>query len=196
MRKVVVTNSITLDGVMQAPGGVDEDLRGNFRHGGWSAPYNDEVRFKAMAEGMSKPADMLFGRRTYENFFQVWHGRTDNPFSPVLDNAAKYVASTTLTEPLQWKNSALLAGDAAQAVAKLKRSHGNDLVILGSGVLIQSLLRANLVDQLILCIHPLVLGYGRRMFADDGAFAKFRLTSSLPTTTGVIIATYEYAHET
>jgi dihydrofolate reductase len=191
MRKVVVTNNISLDGVMQAPGRADEDTRDGFQHGGWALPYNDAVKGQAMAEGMSTGGALLFGRRTYEDFFKVWPGRKDNPFTAVLDNSPKYVASTTLHEPLPWKNSTLLRGDVADAVTKLKQEPGKDLVILGSGVLVQSLMRHKLVDQLVLMIHPLVLGRGRRLFADDGEFATLRLVKSVTTTVGVVIATYE-----
>ncbi|MEP6493838.1 MAG: dihydrofolate reductase family protein [bacterium] len=190
MRKVVVVNNVSLDGVMQAPGRPDEDTRGGFTHGGWAAEYNDAVKGQAMAKGMSKNGDLLFGRRTYEDFFKVWPSRKDNPFTAVLDNTQKYVASTTLHEPLPWKNSTLLSGNAADAVAALKTQPGGDLCVLGSGVLVQSLMRRNLVDQFILLIHPLALGVGRRMFADDAAMAKFHLDESVVTTTGVIIATY------
>jgi dihydrofolate reductase len=190
MRKVVVVNNVSLDGVMQAPGRPDEDTRGGFKYGGWAAEYNDAVKGKTMAQGMAKGGDLLFGRRTYEDFFRVWPGRKDNPFTEVLDNTQKYVASTTLRETLPWKNSTLLQGDAADAVAKLKSGDGGDLIVLGSGVLVQSLLRRNLVDQITLLIHPLTLGTGRRMFADDGSMAKFRLDQHVVTTTGVIIAMY------
>ena len=191
MRKVMVLNNLTLDGVMQAPGRPDEDLRGGFTHGGWSMPYNDAVKGQAMGEGMSQGADLLFGRRTYEDFYKVWPNRTDNPFTAVLDNSQKYVASRTLKAPLPWKNSTLLDGDAADAVDRLKREPGLDLLVMGSGVLIESLMRRNLVDWFILLIHPLVLGNGRRLFTDGGALSKLKLVKSVPTTTGVIIATYE-----
>jgi dihydrofolate reductase len=190
MRKVVVVNNVSMDGVMQAPGRAGEDTRDGFAHGGWAAEYNDAVKGQTMAKGMAKGGDLLFGRRTYEDFFKVWPNRKDNPFTAVLDNTQKYVASTTLREPLPWKNSTLLQDDAADAVAELKSSDGGDLTVLGSGVLVQSLLRRNLVDQLMLLIHPLTLGVGRRLFADDGAMAKFRLDQHVVTTTGVIIATY------
>ena len=193
MRKINVTNNLTLDGVMQAPGGKEEDPRDSFEYGGWAVPYNDGVKGRVMAQGMAKRSSLLFGRRTYEHFFKVWPGRTDNPFSEVLDNTQKYVASRTLTEPLPWKNSTLLHGDAADAIATLKQQPGPDLVILGSGELVRSLLRRQLIDEMVLVIHPLVLGAGRRMFGDDGAFAKFGLVNSVPTTTGAIIATYQRA---
>lgn len=191
MRRITVTSNVTLDGVMQAPGGREEDVRDGFQHGGWAGPYNDPVKGRIMAEGMAQESELLFGRRTYEHFFKVWPGRTDNPFSPVLDNTRKYVASRSLKEPLPWKNSTLLQGDAADAVARLKRQAGKDLVILGSGELVRSLMRRNLIDEFQLLIHPLVLGSGRRLFAEDGTVAKLRLVNSVPTTTGVMIATYE-----
>jgi dihydrofolate reductase len=176
---------------MQSPAAPDEDTRGGFKHGGWAAAYNDEVKMREMGKGMAKGGEMLFGRRTYEKMYKAWHGRTDgNPFTSVLDNARKYVASRTLKEPLTWQNSVLLRGDAADAVGKLKKGDGADLVILGSGELIRSLAQRDLIDQYTLLIHPLVLGPGLRMFGDDGAYAKFRLVDSVPTTTGVIIATY------
>ena len=191
MRRVIVTNNVTLDGVMQAPGRPDEDTRGGFEHGGWAMPYNDAVKGQFVAEGMSTQAsELLFGRRTYEDFFKVWPGRTDNPFTEVLDNTQKYVASTKLKAPLPWKNSALLHGDATDAVEALKKTPGPDLIILGSGELVRSLARRSLVDEYVLFIHPLVLGSGRRLFEDGDAFATLRLTKSLSTTTGVVIATY------
>ena len=193
MRKITVNNNVTLDGVMQAPGGIDEDCRDDFKYGGWAVPYNDPVKFRVMAQGMAQRGSLIFGRRTYEHFFKVWPGRTDNPFTEVLDNTQKVVASTTLKDPLPWKNSTLLLGDAADAIETLKQQPGDDFVILGSGELVQSLMRRNLIDRFVLIIHPLVLGQGHRMFANDGSFAKFRLIESVPTTTGAIIATYDQA---
>lgn len=190
MSKLVVVNNVTLDGVMQAPGRSDEDTRGGFTHGGWAIPYNDAVMGQAMGEGMAQSGFLLFGRRTYEDFYSVWPNRTDNPFTQVLNNAQKYVASTTLAEPLPWSNSTLLSGDVAGAVAQLKSQPGKDIVILGSGELIKSLMRSNLIDQFTLLIHPLVLGAGRRLFPDDVPYAALHLASSVTTTTGVIIATY------
>ena len=192
MAFISVFNSVTLDGVMQAPGGKEEDSRDGFPYGGWAGPYNDQVKGQIAGEGMSKKGGLLFGRRTFEHMYKAWHGRTDaNPFTKVLDDTPKFVASNTLEEPLEWENSTLLQGDAADAVEKLKKESSMDFTILGSGVLIRSLLKRNLIDQLILSIHPLVLGTGHRMFADDGTFAKFKMTRSVPTTTGVIIAFYE-----
>jgi len=193
MRKVVVTNNLTLDGVMQAPGRPDEDVRSGFDRGGWALRYNDPVMGRVMGEGMAQAGALLLGRRTYEDFASVWPNRTDNPFTEVLDATQKYVASTTLAEPLPWKNSTLLKGDAADAVADLKQQPGPDLTILGSGELIQSLRRRNLIDEYVLLIHPLVLGSGRRLFPDGSPPADLRLAGSVTTTTGVMIATYQPA---
>ena len=191
MGKVVVNLSVTLDGVTQAPGRPDEDTRGGFKYGGWALPYFDPVMGKAAVEGMAKPAALLFGRRTYEDFYSVWPNRTDNPFTAVLDNSQKYVASRTLKEPLPWINSTLLAGDAAAAVAKLKEESDKELVVLGSVALVQSLMQHNLVDVYVLSIHPLVLGSGRRLFVDRSPYAKLQLVDSKTTTTGVVMATYQ-----
>ncbi|HET8788468.1 MAG TPA: dihydrofolate reductase family protein [Actinomycetes bacterium] len=191
MREITVFNSVTLDGVTQAPGRPDEDTRGGFANGGWAAPYMDEVMGRVAAEGMAGPGALLLGRRTYEDFHGFWPHQTDNPFTEVLDSTRKYVASTTLREPLPWRNSTLLEGDAAEAVARLKEQPGEDLTVLGSGELVQSLRRRDLVDRYVLLIHPLVLGSGRRLFPDGGPASTLRLVGSVPTTTGVIIATYQ-----
>jgi dihydrofolate reductase len=190
MGKVVVFTSLTLDGVMQAPGRPDEDRRGGFDRGGWALPYNDPVMGRVAAEGMAQEGSLLLGRRTYEDFFSFWPKQPDSPFTEALDNTRKYVASTTLDEPLPWRNSTLLKGDAADAVAELKRQPGEDLTVLGSGELVQSLRRRDLVDEYMLLIHPLVLGSGRKLFPDGGPPAELRLVDTVTTTTGVIIATY------
>ena len=187
MSKVVVFNNLTLDGVMQAPGRPDEDRRGGFEYGGWATPY---ATMEAAEESMANTGALLMGRRTYEDFYTVWPNQTDNPFTEVLNNTQKYVASTTLQEPLPWVNSTLLKGDAAEAVARLKQEPGKDLVILGSGELIQSLMRRNLVDKYVLLIHPLILGSGRHLFTDGGSFAALRLLNTKTMSTGVMIATY------
>jgi dihydrofolate reductase len=190
MRRISVTVSLSLDGVMQAPGRQDEDVRGGFDRGGWANGYNDEVMGRRMAEGMSQNGVLLFGRRTYQDFFSVWPHRTDNPFTDVLDRTQKYVTSRTLEGSLPWQNSVLLPGEAAESVAELKRRPGPDLAVLGSGNLVQTLRRAGLVDEYLLLIHPLILGTGSRLFP-DGPPADLRLTESLTTTTGVIIASYQ-----
>ena len=193
MGKVVVINNVTLDGVMQAPGRPDEDTRGGFAHGGWAQPFTDPVMMSVAAEGGATSGSILLGRRTYEDFFSFWPHQTDNPFTEVLDNTQKYVASATLSEPLPWRNSTLLQGDATDAVARLKEQPGKDMVVLGSGELVQSLRRRNLVDRYVLLVHPLILGTGRRLFPDGAAPATLRLLDSKTTTTGVVIATYEEA---
>jgi dihydrofolate reductase len=193
MRNLVVVNNLTLDGVMQSPGRPDEDTRGGFRHGGWARPYGDEVMGRVMAERMAASGSLVLGRRTYEDFHGYWPKQTDNPFTPVLNQTTKYVASTTLSEPLVWEHSVLLEGDAAEAVAGLKLQDGKDLVVLGSGKLTESLLRRDLVDQFVLLIYPLVLGTGRRMFPGGVPSSQLRLVDAIPTTTGVLIATYQPA---
>jgi len=198
MRKIFVIENLTLDGVMQAPGRPDEDTRGGFKHGGWALSYNDEVMMREMMGGGMGQTDLLFGRRTYEDFYGFWPKQTNpNPFTEVLNNTRKYVVSTTLTDSLPWANSTLLAGDGVAALTKLKQQPGNDLVILGSGVLVQSLMRHTLIDVYRLSIHPLVLGSGRHLFLHgDTAFTTLRLTHAVTTTTGVVIATYEPAKPT
>ena len=193
MRKIVVFENLTLDGVMQAPGRPDEDPRGGFAHGGWAQPYADPVLASVAGESMANTGALLLGQRTYQDFYGYWPKQTDNPFTEVLNTTHKYVASTTLEEPLAWSNSTLLKGDAAKAVAELKQQPGKDLVVLGSGELVQSLLRADLVDEYLLLIHPLVLGSGRRLFPDGGPSAALRLVDAKPTTTGVLVATYQPA---
>ncbi|RIQ27106.1 dihydrofolate reductase family protein [Jiangella rhizosphaerae] len=192
MGRIVVIENISLDGVMQAPAGPEEDTRGGFRHGGWAAPYSDEVAMREMGEGMAKGEQggpLLLGRVTYQQFEAFWPKQTDgNPFTPVLDAARKYVVSTTLTEPLTWENSVLIGGDE---IAAVKEREPGDIGVLGSGELVQTLLRHDLVDQFVLSIHPLVLGEGARLFRDGAQLAAFRLVKSVPTTTGVIIATYD-----
>jgi dihydrofolate reductase len=194
MAKVIVVNHVTLDGVMQAPGRPDEDTRGGFEHGGWAIRGNDEVMGRKMGEGMATGGPLLLGRRTYEDFYGFWPNQSDNPFTEVLNNVPKYVASRTLKEPLPWANSILLDGDATDAVAKLKEQPIGDLTIMGSGDLIASLTAAGLIDEYLLMIHPLVLGTGRRLFA-EGAHVSLRLTDSVTTTTGVVIASYQRARD-
>jgi len=193
MRRIVANISLSLDGVMQAPGRPDEDRRSGFEHGGWANGYHDAVMMQAMGEGLSQGADLLFGRRTYEDFYSVWPKRKDNPFTPVLDASLKLVASRTMKEPLPWQNSRLLSGEAATTVARLKQQPGKDIVVLGCGDLMQTLIRERLVDSYVLLIHPLLLGQGRRLFGDDAARTPLRLVKSVTTTKGVVIGTYEPA---
>lgn len=194
MSRISVSNSITLDGVMQAPARPDEDTRGGFPFGGWALPYNDPVMGETMARRASGGGSLLLGRRTYEDLASVWpHMPEENPFTRLINARRKWVASRTLREPLAWNNSVLLEGDVVEAVTALRAQPDTDLAILGSGELVQSLLAAGLIDEFVLLIHPLVLGQGIRLFPDGGPPAHFRLVDALPTTTGVIIATYEVA---
>ncbi len=190
MGKVVAFESVTLDGVMQAPGRPDEDRRGGFEHGGWAARYADQESGKFAAEGMATTGGLLFGRRTYEDFHGFWPNQPDNPFTEILDATQKYVASRSLREPLPWQHSTLLGGDAVDAVAALKQELDHDLVILGSGELVRSLAGPGLIDEYILLIHPLVLGTGRRLFDDGGPPVELELSETRTTTTGVVLARY------
>jgi dihydrofolate reductase len=191
VRNISATLNISMDGVIQGPGRPDEDTRGGFDRGGWALPYNDEVMAQRMGEGMASSGAMLFGRRTYEDFYGYWPRQTDNPFTPYLNQATKYVVSSTLSEPLSWENSILLSGDPAASVADLKSQPGPDLGIVGSAQLVRSLLAANLIDRYVLLIHPLVLGQGRRLFDERGPGVDFDLVDSVITSKGVIIATYQ-----
>ena len=189
--RIVVINHLTLDGVMQAPGRPDEDTRGGFSHGGWAIPGNDEVMGHALAGRMGKPdGGLLLGRRSYEDMLASWNAQ-GGPFKDALNSAPKYVASTRSATRLDWPNSTLLHGDIPAAVAGLKQRPGGNLVIMGSGQLIRSLLPHGLIDEYLLMIHPLVLGSGQRLFDHHDHVARLRLLSSAATTTGVIIATYQ-----
>ena len=198
MSRIVVMNHVTLDGVMQAPGRPEEDIRGGFTQGGWGAHLSetpDDFVGKAMGARMAAGgglAGWLFGRRTYEDLLSYWNEQPDSPFGPMLKNSPKYVASRTLTEPLPWPNSTLLHGDIADAVGALKAQSDGVLAIMGSGELIGSLMAAALIDEYLLMIHPLVLGAGRRLFP-GGVQVRLRLTGSVTTAAGVVIATYEPA---
>ncbi|MEJ2350526.1 MAG: dihydrofolate reductase family protein [Anaerolineales bacterium] len=193
MGKITVVNNVTLDGVMQAPARPDEDTRGGFAHGGWAIPYQDPVLARKMGAMMAGgEGALLLGRRTYEDFCAVWPKRTDNPYTEYLNKVQKYVASTTLKVPLPWQNSILLSGDAADAVATLKREQDKSFTILGSGELIRSLIRRNLIDEYVLLIFPIALGTGRRLFP-EGEPVRLGLVDSLTTPSGVILATYQAA---
>jgi dihydrofolate reductase len=189
--RVVVFEHLTLDGVMQAPGRPDEDRRDGFEHGGWATLWDPVVG--AAEERMTATEALLFGRRTYEAFYSYWPKQTDNRLTDVLTGTRKYVASRTLREPLPWENSTLLEGEAGEAVSALKEHPGADLVVLGSGDLIRTLMRSALVDEFVLLIQPLVLGSGRRLFADDCAPAALQLVDAKTSPTGVLIATYRRA---
>ena len=192
MGKVIVMNGMTLDGVMQAPGRPDEDTRDGFAHGGWGVPYFDEATVTKMGELMGEEHAWLFGRWTYEQLLAYWN-RQGGPFKDPLNNTRKYVASSNPEAKLDWPNSTLLHGDVPAAVADLKQSSNTNLVIMGSGVLIGSLMPADLIDEYLLSIAPLVLGTGRRMFP-DGVHASLRLVDIETTSKGVVTAVYEPAN--
>jgi dihydrofolate reductase len=192
MRKVIVNEFMSLDGVVQAPGGVDEDTSGGFEHGGWHLRYFDDLSQKRVLESIVEAGGFLLGRRTYQIFAAYWPNASEEEqvIAEPLNTKPKYVASTTLTEPLEWQNSTLLQGDLAEAVAELKQEDGGDLHVIGSAELVQSLIGRGLLDELRLMIDPLLLGGGKRMFPNDGSLRTLRLVDSEVTTTGAILATY------
>jgi dihydrofolate reductase len=191
MRRVSVTEFLSLDGVMQGPGDPDEDRSGGFAHGGWHLPYVDDVFMQSASEGMAETGGFLFGRKTYEIMAAHWPSQPDSdPFAAILNGLPKYVASTTLREPLEWKGSTLLQGDAPTAVAELKEQPGGDLVVLGSGELVRALMDHDLVDEFRLMIDPIVLGGGKRLFPEGGQKRPLRLVSSTTSGTGMLITTY------
>jgi dihydrofolate reductase len=196
MRKLIVLTFISLDGVMQAPGGPEEDPTGDFKYEGWVAGYFDEYLLKAMVMQMSKPLDLLLGRKTYEIFAAHWPyvNSRDDPFAAKINNSKKYVASKTLTK-LDWSNSELIEGDVGEEVKKLKKQDGPDIQVHGSGNLVQTLLKHNLIDELWLKIFPVTLGTGKRLFAEGTIPSAFKLIESEISPNGVIIASYERAGE-
>ena len=196
MRKPIVLSFITIDGVMQAPGGPEEDLTGCFKHEGWVAGYFDDFLLKVMIKQMSKPFDLLLGRKTYEIFAAHWpHANaSEDPFAARINNAKKYVASKTLTK-LDWNNSELIKGDAWNEIKKIKEQDGPEIQVHGSGNLIQMLLKHDLVDELWLKVFPITLGVGKRLFAEGTIPAGFKLLESEISPSGVIIASYERAGE-
>lgn len=193
MRKLVVIEGLSLDGVMQAPGAPDEDTDGGFRNGGWQRPYFDEVMGTDAAKGMAATDAHLFGRKTYEIFAAHWPtAPSDDPFAKHLNSTKKYVASTTLKR-VDWQNSTLLKGDVAEAVTGLKNQPGKNISVLGSGKLVQTLIEHDLVDEYYLTLTPILLGGGKRLFRDDRQMRKMQLVESKPTTTGCVILTYQRA---
>jgi dihydrofolate reductase len=193
MRKLVVTTFLSVDGVMQAPGAPDEDRSGGFELGGWSVPYWDDVMGGLVAESIEALDTLLLGRRTYEIFSQHWpHVTGDDPVAAALNGARKYVASRSLRDT-EWAGSAVIEGDVVDAVAGLKDDDGADIQVQGSGNLVQTLLRHDLVDEFVLWTFPVVLGSGKRLFADGAVPAGLRLVDSTTSTTGVLINRYERA---
>ncbi len=194
MRELIVTTFLTLDGVMQAPGGPGEDDEGGFAHGGWSVNYWDERMGQVAAEVMRPPFDLVLGRKTYDIFAAHWPHASEEDGAKPLNDAVKYVASRS-RPTLAWSNSVLIEGDAAEGIAELKRDDGPQLQVHGSGNLIQTLLRHGLVDRYYLWVFPLVIGSGKRLFSDGTVPAGLKLVDSKVSTTGVAIGTYEPAGE-
>jgi dihydrofolate reductase len=190
MRKVIVLEHISLDGVIQAPGGADEDTSGGFAYGGWTSPYSDAILGTLLRKQMSLPFDLLLGRKTFEIWAPYWPQHADA--WPGVNSATKYVASNTMTSG-EWLPSVILNGDVAEKVAKIKQQPGSDLHVWGSGNLIQTLIKHELVDAFWLMIYPITLGVGKRLFADGTIMMPFKVTESQVTSKGVMIVNYERA---
>ncbi len=196
MRRIVVSEFVTLDGVMQGPGGPDEDREGGFEHGGWQMQFSlDEAQVQAMREAIAATDAYLFGRKTYQIMAPYWPTQPDTDmFAAALNPRPKYVVSRTLREPLEWQNSTLIGDDAVEAISQLKAEQGGDISILGSGDLVQTLIRHDLVDEIVLMVHPLVLGSGKRLFRDGLTLKRFQLADSLAGSNGIVTLTYRPAH--
>jgi dihydrofolate reductase len=193
MRRLIVNEFMSLDGVVQAPGAADEDTSGGFKHGGWNMRYMEDELARRWALGsIVEAGGFLLGRRTYEIFAAYWPNASEEEqvIAAPLNTKPKHLASTTLGEPLGWQNTTLLQGDVADAVAALKQEDGDDLHVIGSPRLVQTLTEHNLVDAFRVMIDPLLVGGGKRLFRDDGALRPLRLVDSRVTTTGAILATY------
>ena len=191
MPKIVVSEFVTLDGVMQGPGDPDEDRSGGFDRGGWQLPYFDETFGEYVMGGMAAAGGFLLGRRTYETFAAFWPNQpADDPLAGTMNAMPKFVVSTTLEEPLAWENSTLIRDDVPGAIAALRQGAGKDIQVIGSGELVQTLIRHDLVDEYRLMVHPIVLGKGKRLFREQDAPSRLRLVESKPTSTGVLLATF------
>jgi len=192
MRKVIVTEWMSLDGVVQAPGEPEEDLSGGFQYGGWHLVYFEDISMGWVVKNVTEAGGFLFGRRTYEHFAGHWPNATEEEqvVARPLNTLPKYVASTTLTDPLEWENSTVLQGDVADAVLALKQDEAADLLVIGSTQLVKTLIEHDLVDEYRLMIDPVILGGGKRLFDEDGALRSLRLVDSQVVSTGAIIATY------
>ena len=195
MRKVVVVEWMTLDGVVQAPGHPDEDRDGGFEHGGWHLRYFDDTSREWVAQGYAEAGGFMFGRRTYQNLAAYWPNASEEEqvIAEPLNTKPKYVASRTLAEPLEWQNSTLLTGDITRAVRALKQEDGRDLHVIGSSEFTQTLIEHDLVDEYRLMIDPLVAGDGKRLFRNGGTLMPLRLVESQATSTGAILARYAAA---
>jgi dihydrofolate reductase len=191
MAKIVAIEHVTLDGVMQSPARPDEDTRDGFDKGGWGAERaSDPAIQKVIGARMGTDWSLLVGRITYEDLYGHWTTQPPNPMTDALNRVQKFVASNTLTEPLSWQNSKLLSGDVPASVADLKREHDRTLVIFGSGVLVQALMRRDLIDEFALQVHPIVLGCGCRLFPDAGVPANLELVEATTSATGIVIGTW------
>lgn len=191
MRKLFVSEFLALDGVMQAPGDPNEDRSGGFTQGGWQRAFFDDALGKAVMERLSETGAFLLGRRTYQIFAAHWpHQPADDPLAGTFNDLPKHVVSTTLTDPLEWQNSVRIAGDVPAEIARLKAGDEKDIQVLGSGELVATLIANDLVDELRLMIHPIVLGSGKRLFRDGAPPTRLQLVDSTTTTTGVLILSY------
>jgi dihydrofolate reductase len=191
MGRLVINTQMSLDGVMQGPGGSEEDTSGGFQQGGWAMPYFDESMVEASSLGMASAGGLVLGRRTYDIFAAYWpHQGDDAPFASFLNKVPKYVASRTLQEPLEWANSHLIRGDVSEEVRKLKEESAEDLVVLGSGELAQTLMEHDLIDRFDLWIVPIVLGGGKRLFG-EGSSLRLTLVDEKRSGTGVLMTRYE-----
>jgi dihydrofolate reductase len=194
VRKIIVVEFLTLDGVMQAPGDPNEDRSGGFDQGGWQRDYFDDTLGATIVSALGETGGFLLGRRTYEIFAAHWPKQpAEDPLAGTFNDLPKWVVSTSLHEPLAWQNSTLIQGDVPAGIAAVRAGEGKDIQVIGSGELVQTLIRHDLVDEYRLMIHPFVMGTGKRLFHDDGTAARLRLVESKPTTTGVIITRYEPA---
>ncbi|MEA2506348.1 MAG: hypothetical protein QOH48_966 [Actinomycetota bacterium] len=190
--RIVVSEFLTLDGVMQAPGGKEEDTEGDFKHGGWQLDndYRDDVAGRAIMESFEQAGGILLGRRTYDIFAAYWPTSDEEPIAGIMNNMKKYVASRTLKAPLEWQNSELLEGNTVEAVGALKGQPGKDVLVIGSGDFAQTLIDNDLVDEYRLMLYPIIVGGGKRLFRDGNPLAKLTLTDSKTSTKGVVILTY------
>jgi len=194
MRKLVVSEFLTIDGVMQAPGDPNEDRDGGFEHGGWQLAYFDDEFGEFVTKGLADAGAFLLGRLTYQNFAAFWPNEpADDPIASQMNATPKYVVSTTLSEPLRWQNSHLIRDDVAGRIRRLKAEAGKDIQVAGSGQLVQTLIRENLVDEYQLMIHPIVLGSGKRLFREGLDLSQLELIDSAATTKGVLLLRYRPA---
>jgi dihydrofolate reductase len=194
MRRLVVTEFLTLDGVMQAPGDPNEDRSGGFDQGGWQLKYFDDALGAFVMEGLATTGGFLLGRTTYENFARHWPNQPDDdPLAGTFNSMPKHVVSTTLSEPLAWQNSSVITGDVPAAIAALKAGDGKEIQVIGSGELVQTLIEHDLVDEYRLMVHPIAMGKGKRLFREETGPTRLRLVDSKSTSTGVLILRYERA---